>query len=71
MAARIKALTAAANFPNTSYMPITRELSNGMRKLLARWAGLVIAGTQPTALAGAAPAVAVSPPRRTLVREAN
>ncbi|HEY0159894.1 MAG TPA: hypothetical protein VGF28_21595 [Thermoanaerobaculia bacterium] len=71
MAARIKALTAAANFPNTSYMPITRELSNGMRNLLARWADLVIAGTQPTALAGAAPAVAVSPPRRTLVREAN
>jgi hypothetical protein len=71
MAANIKARTAASNFTSTSYMPITRELSNGMRNLLARWADLVIAGKQPPALAAAATVEVVNPPQRMLIREAN
>jgi len=71
-AANIKARTASSNFGSTGYMPITRELSNGMRNLLHRWADLVIAGKEPVALAAADAAVeAINPPRRRLMREAK
>lgn len=66
-AGRIKAVTAASNFERTGYMPITRELSNGMRNLLARWADLVIAGKAPSA---APEPESVHPAGRTLIREA-
>lgn len=71
-AANIKARTAASNFGSTGYMPVTRELSNGMRTLLQRWADLVISGKEPVAVAAAAGAEveAINPPRRRLVREA-
>ncbi|HEX6159784.1 MAG TPA: hypothetical protein VF111_06435 [Thermoanaerobaculia bacterium] len=66
-AARIKAATAAANFDSTGYMPITRELSRGLRTLLHRWADLVIAGKEPTAKA----TESVHPPATALIREAR
>lgn len=70
MAAKLKERTRAANFPNTTYMPITRELSSGMRTLLHHWADLVIAGKEPPS-PQTPPAEAVNPPRRRLVREAR
>jgi hypothetical protein len=64
-AAKIKARTAASNFASTGYMPVTRELSNGMRNLLQRWADLVISGKAPAAVAAEAAEVeAINPPRR-------
>ena len=66
-AARIKAATSASNFESTGYMPITRELSNGLTTLVHRWADLVIAGKAPKA---AATTESVHPPATMLVREA-
>jgi hypothetical protein len=66
-AARIKAVTSASNFRSTGYMPITRELSNGMRTLVHRWADLVIAGKEPKGTA----TKAVHPPAAVLIREAR
>ena len=66
-AARIKAVTTASNFGRTSYMPITRELSNGMRALVHRWADLVISGKEPKATA----TEVMKAPQLTLVREAR
>jgi hypothetical protein len=37
-------LTDASNWDSTLYMPITRELSDGKRRLLARWCRLVMSG---------------------------
>lgn len=69
-ATNIKARTSAANFLSTGYMPVTRELSNGMRTLLHRWADLVIAGKEPVASLAAGDVEAVDPPQRRRVREA-
>lgn len=57
--------TSKAAFETLNYMPITRDLSNGMRALLQRWCALVIAGT-PQAGPPAPPMAAV----RRLMREA-
>ena len=43
----LKRVTAEGNFENFNNMPVTRELSNGMRKLLHRFCDLVISGTLP------------------------
>jgi hypothetical protein len=36
-----------ARFESASYMPVTRELSNGKRELLRRWCDLVASGNAP------------------------
>jgi len=46
-AARIKKVIARGNIESDSYMPVTRDLSRGKRRLLERWCDLVIAGTAP------------------------
>lgn len=43
----LKTVTAESNFENFSNMPVTRDLSAGMRKLLHRFCDLVISGTLP------------------------
>jgi hypothetical protein len=37
-------LTDASNWTSTLYMPITRELSDGKRRLLQRWCRAVLSG---------------------------
>ncbi len=69
MAAQIAARTAAPFVENTGYMPVTRDLSDGLRKLLQRWAALVIAGKQPKTVAEPTPLV--RKPRHTVRREAT
>jgi len=63
-AADIQGRIAKSNIQNTSSMPVTRDLSNGKRALLDRWANLVINGTAPVTPAAAKPAG----PRRQLNR---
>lgn len=46
-AARIKKLIALGNMEAENYMPVTRDLSRGKRRLLERWCDLVIAGNAP------------------------
>ncbi|MBG6077806.1 hypothetical protein [Polaromonas sp. CG_9.11] len=46
-ASRIKKLIARSNMESESYMPVTRDLSRGKRRLLERWCDLVIAGKAP------------------------
>lgn len=46
-ATRIKKLIARTNLEAENYMPVTRDLSRGKRRLLERWCDLVIAGTAP------------------------
>lgn len=69
MAAQIAARTAAPFVENTGYMPVTRDLSNGLRQLLHRWAALVVAGKEPPSAAVATPLV--RRPRRRMSREAH
>ncbi|HWW60756.1 MAG TPA: hypothetical protein VN181_05250, partial [Thermoanaerobaculia bacterium] len=68
-AAKIQQRTAKTNFESTSYMPVTRDLSNGLRNLLSRWANLVISGKEPQATTAAAEEV--DPPQRRLIRVAR
>lgn len=46
-APRIKKLIARSNMEAENYMPVTRDLSRGKRRLLERWCDLVIAGAAP------------------------
>lgn len=46
-AARIKKLIDRDSFESEAYMPVTRDLSRGKRRLLNRWCDLVIAGSAP------------------------
>lgn len=46
-APRIKKLIARSNFEADNYMPVTRDLSRGKRRLLERWCDLVVAGKAP------------------------
>lgn len=43
----IRAAIAKTNFESSRYMPVTRELSAGKRKLLQRWCDLVASGNLP------------------------
>jgi hypothetical protein len=43
----LKAATSAEGFESFGYMPVTRALSAGKRKLLHRWCDLVIQGALP------------------------
>lgn len=47
LAEKIKRLISKDNFESASYMPVTRDLSNGKRKLILRWCNLVINGNIP------------------------
>jgi hypothetical protein len=60
-AADIQTRIAKSNVQNISSMPVTRDLSNGKRALLDRWANLVINGTAPVKPAAAKP---TTPPRK-------
>jgi len=66
-AGQISARTAKAILESTSYMPVTRELSNGKRALLDRWAALVASGQEPGKAYPTKPAT----PRRKVNRLAN
>ncbi|MCU1347193.1 MAG: hypothetical protein JWO56_223, partial [Acidobacteria bacterium] len=70
-AAALQARIAKALFESVLYMPVTRELSNGKRNLLDRWAALVIAGTEPTGVQKALTLGVAAAPRRTLNRLAT
>jgi len=48
-ARRLKDVTAAELFESSRYMPVTRDLSRGKRKLLQRFCDLALAGTLPAA----------------------
>ena len=39
-ASQIQTLIDKANWDSTSYMPVSRDLSDGRRKLLQRWCAL-------------------------------
>ncbi|SMD08401.1 hypothetical protein [Pedobacter nyackensis] len=47
LAEKILKFISKDNFESSTYMPVTRELTNGKRKLLERWCNLVIAGINP------------------------
>jgi hypothetical protein len=47
LASDIARVIAKGNFESASYMPITRDMSAGRRKLLERWCQLVLDGTAP------------------------
>jgi hypothetical protein len=64
-AALVKEITAVANFESANYMPITRSLSAGKRRLLHRWCDRVIAGqVTPADLTFAAGQPVPAPPPR-------
>ena len=48
-ARRLKDVTAGELFESSRYMPVTRDLSRGKRKLLQRFCDLALAGTLPAA----------------------
>ena len=48
-ARRLKDVTAAELFESSRYMPVTRDLSRGKRKILQRFCDLALAGTLPAA----------------------
>jgi hypothetical protein len=56
-AGQIKAVIDAGQFESVNYMPITRELSAGKRRLLQRWCDLVLTEAAPAG--GSAPAASV------------
>lgn len=49
LAQRIKDPTTVARFERATFMPVTRDLSAGRRRLLHRWCDLVIDGDTPDA----------------------
>ena len=55
-AARIKRAVDADAFEEAGYMPVTRDLSRGRRRLLVRWCDLVLSGgTQPESVPASMP----------------